>query len=632
MVEFNVFDSILDIIFVIDGDGRVVYCNDAAATFCATSVRRVAGKAMLADIISFAEPGLLPFNESSQGRHSPTPFIETAFEVRKSAKTGKVQLSMRPIGDGKHWGLFIKDVSLEETLANKYRAELVKTEEYARNLEKLVAERTAELRSVNQTLNAILNSLGQGFFTFNAAGDCGRVFTKACEDVLEGTPTGRKAWDVLAVAQDGLPQFQKWSESLFREYLPFEDLKGLGPGLFPHSKHKHVVLDYFPIRRDRDAIEEIVVVATDKTTEHQAQLALESERQYAAMIVKFIKNKDQFIQFLSSVKQSLQRLQSLVAVSSDFMPNIAESFRILHTLEGEAGTFSLRDLRQSSRVCQQALEECKGVGGPSEASCRKYKSALDEMAKRFATFLDENQNTFGMPDDSGSRTTEIPLDSVNLFLQELRRAPGAAALARHYQDLFLRVGVEGRLKYFDGLVQNVAERLGKKVKPLAIEDGGVRIFPEPYERLFSSMVHAFRNAIDHGLEMPDEREWAGKDPAGQIRVCVSSADRKLSISISDDGKGIDPAIIRRKLIDKFPDRDFSKESDDQIIQNVALPGFSSRDEVGEFSGRGVGLDALREEVLRLGGTLHLKSKVGEGTTIEIQVPELGHETAMLRSA
>src|SRR4029077_752996 len=132
--------------------------------------------------------GLLPFTAESHGRVTPSPQIETAYAFKKFEKLGKTQLTVRPMGDGLHWVFFMHDVSLEETLAAKYKAELQKTEEYARGLEKMVEARTAELRAVNRTLNAILDSLGQGFFTFNAEGECGDVYTKACEEILEGIP------------------------------------------------------------------------------------------------------------------------------------------------------------------------------------------------------------------------------------------------------------------------------------------------------------------------------------------------------------------------------------------------------------------------------------------------------------
>jgi two-component system chemotaxis sensor kinase CheA len=630
MVDLSVFDSILDSVFVVDGGGKIVYCNDAAATFCQTSIRRVVNKAVLSDLITLEEPGILPFTETSQGRASPTPFIETTFNVPKISKTGKAQLAVRPM-DAANWVFFIRDVSLEEALYSKFRSELAQKEDYARNLEKLVEARTAELRDVNQTLNAILDSLGQGFFTFNAAGDCGSVFTKACADILEGVPQGRKAWEVLGVAAGEIDQFKKWMDSCFQEFLPFDDLKGLGPDIFKHSQSKHITLEHYPIRREDNSVRDIVVVATDKTAEFQAQKALEAERQYASMVVKYLKNKDQFLQFLASVRVSIKTLNDLSSKAMDEAA-INESFRVLHTIEGEAGTFSLRDLRQSSRESQHVLEPFKGTGSLPEDAKAPYVASLHELSARFESFLKENQNVFYLPEGNVDRVVETPLGKLHEFLQEMKASGVNPKLARAYQELFLRTPIADRLKYFDNLVQAVAERLQKKVKPLLVEGGDLRIFPEPYAPFFSSLVHAFRNAVDHGLETPDEREWGGKDPAGQIRVRVTSESGQLNLLISDDGGGIDPAKIRSKLKEKFPDRDFAKQSDEEIIQNVCLPGFSSRDAVGEFSGRGVGLDALREEVLKLGGRLHLKSKVGEGTSIEISLPELGHEPAVLRSA
>jgi two-component system chemotaxis sensor kinase CheA len=630
MIDFAVFDSILDSIFVIDTEGKIVYCNDAAATFCQTSVRRVAGKALLGNIIQFGEPGIFPFNTDSPGRAAPTPFIETPYNLPKAGKAGKVQMAIRPI-DASHWGVFIKDVSLEETLAAKYRGELAKTEEYARNLEKLVEARTVELRKVNQTLNAILNSLGQGFFTFNSQGDCGSVYTRICEDVLEGIPQNRKAWEVLAVPDRELGQFKKWMETSFQEPLPFDDLKGLGPNLFPHSQQKHVVLDYYPIRPDASVISEIVVVATDKTTEHQAQMDLEAERLHASMVVKYLKNKDQFMEFLSSVRVAVKNLKLLLSkeVTSE---GVNEAFRVLHTLEGEAGTFSLKGLKASSREVQHLLEPFKGKGGLPEANRPEVVASLNELHLKFEQFLIENQSVFKLNDGDVSRMVEMPLETIEAFLNQLKSTPGATALVKSYSDFFLMVPIETRLKYFDSLIQSVAEKLGKKVKPLVIEGGDLRIYPEPYKALFSALVHTFRNAVDHGLEEPTEREWGGKDPAGLVKIQVSEESGGLRIVISDDGRGIDPVSLRVKLKEKFPERDFTRQTDEEVVQNVFLPGFSSRDSVGEFSGRGVGLDALREEVLNKGGTVFLRTQVGIGTSIEIFVPSLTDDKVVLRSA
>lgn len=630
MVDFSVFDSILDCVFVIDGDGKIVYCNDPGASFCQSSVRRLVGKQKLADLIAVQAENILPFTEASPGRSEPCPYMETEFTIAKDGKTGKAQMSIRPIDD-QGWAFFIRDVSLEEALHSKYRSELSQKEEYAKNLEKLVEARTKELALVNQTLQAILNSLGQGFFTFNSAGDCGSVFTKACEDILEGLPKERKAWDVLGVPEQEREQFTKWSDSMFQELLPFEDMKGLGPNLYPHSQQRRVTLDYFPIRREAGKISDVVVVATDKTAEYEAQKALEVERQYASMIVKYMKNKEQFLQFLLSVRQAFTPLFELSKKTMGSI-EINESFRILHTLEGEAGTFSLGELKSCTRAAQEILEPFKGKSSLGGEKLAEYVKSLQNVKTNFETFLKTNSEVFNVPEGRVARSVEISLPALIDFLEELSENPVNRGLALNFQERFLKVPFQSCLKYFDELVQAVAERTGKKVKPLVIDDSGLRVYPEPYQKIFSSMVHAFRNAVDHGLETPEEREWGGKDPFGTIKVRVEFMSGFFSVDISDDGKGIDPAVIRKKLQAKFPDRDFTSPPDEEIIQQVCMPGFSSRDTVGEFSGRGVGLDALREEVLKAGGQLHIKSKVGEGTVIHLEFPEIQSQNVQLRSA
>ena len=205
-------------------------------------------------------------------------------------------------------------------------------------------------------------------------------------------------------------------------------------------------------------------------------------------------------------------------------------------------------------------------------------------------------------------------------------------MANRYHDDLLREPIGDSLRYFDGLMSSVAEKLGKQINPLLIEGGDTRVDPEQFETLFASMVHLFRNAVDHGLEAPSEREWAGKPAAGTIRAVVATPANRLTITVTDDGRGIDAARIRLKLKEKFPDENHDAASDFEVIQSVCRPGFSSREAVGEFSGRGVGLDALREEVLSRGGTLVVNSKLNEGTSIEISLPYAAESTVLLKGA
>src|SRR6185312_2471576 len=166
-----------------------------------------------------------------------------------------------------------RDVTIEEVLHAKYHKQLEKLEDYSKNLEQMVEERTREVKRANVMLNAIMNSLGQGFFAFDSQGECLDFYTKACCDILEIEPARRKVWDVLKVSESDRVTFDMWMKAIFSESLPFESLRELGPSKFSHSAGRHIQLEYFPIRGENGAVISIVVVATDKTSETLANEA-----------------------------------------------------------------------------------------------------------------------------------------------------------------------------------------------------------------------------------------------------------------------------------------------------------------------------------------------------------------------
>jgi two-component system chemotaxis sensor kinase CheA len=644
MLNYEVFDSILDAVFVVDNQTKVIYCNDAAATLCQTSVRRLTDKVMLQYLLDFTE-SIFPFSESSPGWNEPSPFVETSYRVLKSGKTGKVQLSIHPIKDVAQWIFVAHDVTLEESLHSKYHAELRqkevyiaeiedarrKLEDYSKNLERTVAQRTSQLSSMNESLNAVLNSLGQGFLTFDSSGSCGDVYTRACVNVLEINPQGRQISEVLKVPENKLVEFAMWIKALFSEALPFDDLKPLGPSFVAHTKGHHIVLDYFPIRAE-GKVREVVVVATDKTSEFKVMQQLEHERQQASMVVKFIKNKDQFLQFLLSTKHVLEQLENMSRKTLTHL-QVQEALRMLHTLEGEAGTFSLWSVRIAARRAQTALEEFghqPGVLPPHVLFF--YQKQLHSVGDEFEAFLRENVDLIKMPKEGGARNIELDSDRLSEFNNLLVTHGIDLKVREKFENWFLSEPVEKRLNYYNDLAQNVAGNLGKKLKPLKIIGGDVMIRPEPYLSLFSSLVHVFRNAVDHGIEPPDERIWAEKDESGQIVVTFRETATGYELTIQDDGQGIDPSVIRKKLAKTHPQFNTSKQSDEEIIQNIFLPGFSSKDSIGEYSGRGVGMDAVWVEVVRLGGSVKVYSETGKGTKFVFEFQKARMELSSARSA
>ncbi|MEO0335421.1 MAG: chemotaxis protein CheW, partial [Pseudomonadota bacterium] len=129
-----------------------------------------------------------------------------------------------------------------------------------------------------------------------------------------------------------------------------------------------------------------------------------------------------------------------------------------------------------------------------------------------------------------------------------------------------------------------------------------------------------RNAVDHGVESPEERLAAGKPESGTVTLKAYHQGNNLVIEVNDDGKGMDPDIIRRKAVEKGVLQPGQEISDQEALQLLFHPGFSTKEQVSEVSGRGVGMDVVKTNIINLGGEVNLNSQVGMGSQCLIQLP------------
>ncbi|MCA2005482.1 MAG: chemotaxis protein CheA, partial [Ignavibacterium sp.] len=142
------------------------------------------------------------------------------------------------------------------------------------------------------------------------------------------------------------------------------------------------------------------------------------------------------------------------------------------------------------------------------------------------------------------------------------------------------------------------------------------------EEINDPLIHIIRNSIDHGIEKETERIQAGKNPVGTIKLSAEHEGNNIIITIEDDGKGIDPEVVKSKAISKGL---ISKEKADELSKQdllnlIFLPGFSTAEVVTNISGRGVGMDVVKTNVTKLRGMINLESTVGVGTKIQIKLP------------
>ena len=174
---------------------------------------------------------------------------------------------------------------------------------------------------------------------------------------------------------------------------------------------------------------------------------------------------------------------------------------------------------------------------------------------------------------------------------------------------------------FPRMVRDLSKQLGKQVEMIMLGQE-VELDKTVLEQLSDPLTHLIRNSIDHGLETPEVRQKSGKFPVGKVTLSAIAADGLVIIEISDDGHGIDPNAVRAKLVSlgMKTESELQRMSPKELYSHILLPGFSTAKQVSDVSGRGVGMDVVKTNIERLGGSLTIDSTSGIGTSIMMRVP------------
>jgi two-component system sensor histidine kinase and response regulator WspE len=298
------------------------------------------------------------------------------------------------------------------------------------------------------------------------------------------------------------------------------------------------------------------------------------------------------------------------------------------------GSLQPSALRASVRLGAENLNRLLALAGESLVETR-WLRPFQESLQRLKRMLDEEKDKGERQKAEAHSTLAFSLEP-SAFLREARQylAERLEELdqydrrcAQMSNRLYLEV-LRARMRPFgDGaagfprLVRDLARSLGKQVK-LEIVGENTQVDRDILERLEAPLNHLLRNAVDHGCESPQEREAAGKPPEATIRLEARHSAGMLQVVVSDDGAGVDPARVRRLIADKkltTPEL-AEKMSEPELLQFLFLPGFTLRETVTEFSGRGVGLDVVQDMVKSVRGSLRLASQPGRGTRFQMQLP------------
>lgn len=249
--------------------------------------------------------------------------------------------------------------------------------------------------------------------------------------------------------------------------------------------------------------------------------------------------------------------------------------------------------------------------------------AVQELVSVSTSKLDSLMDLVGEIVITESMVTRNPdlkglnLDNFDKTARQLRK------LTDDLQDIVMSMRMVPIAPVFHRMhriVRDMNKSLGKDVE-LVLKGEDTEVDKSIVDKLSDPLMHLVRNSMDHGIESAEVRKQAGKDPAGKVRLSARNTGGDIVITISDDGKGLDKAAILKKakeagLLEK-PENELTEK---EIFSFIMLPGFSTSKKVTEYSGRGVGMDVVRQNVEKVGGKIAIESAEGKGTNFIIRIP------------
>lgn len=253
---------------------------------------------------------------------------------------------------------------------------------------------------------------------------------------------------------------------------------------------------------------------------------------------------------------------------------------------------------------------------PADAKSQKQADNVRVPALR----LDEMMDRVGELVIAQSRLSQMASSAADLGLrsvsEEIERLAGEL---RDTMMVLRMMPVASLFSRFRRLVHDLARETGKDIE-LITEGEMTEVDKTVIDRLADPLVHLVRNSVDHGLETPEDRIAAGKSPVGRVHLSAHQTGSEVVITIQDDGRGIDRARVRAKAEANGLIQPGAQLSDQELLQLIFQPGFSTAEKVTNLSGRGVGMDVVKKTIETLRGAIDIKSNPGEGSEIALRIP------------
>ena len=497
-------------------------------------------------------------------------------------------------------------------------------------LEQLVAQRTEQLRQKSQDLHGMLQHLPLGVLTLAEGNRILPEYSAGLEAILETRDiAGRGVMELLFAGSRVAPEVLARMEAALSSCIGqdrghFESRAPLMVGelekAMPHGRVKVLALGWSPVCNGQDTIDKLMLCVRDITGLKRLEEEAGAQQRELALISEVAALSQEKLQdFMDGCGRLLEENRGLVAGAPDRYPEVLHLLlRNMHTIKGNARTCGLTHLVRQAHEVEQAYDQLRRHDGapwqpaPLLEQLAALRALLDDYARINLQVLGRKG-----PGRRGSvaRYLMVEKEQVEHSLQILAGVDQAdpTAMRGVINQVALSLKLLGADRLDDVLMgildalPPLAAELGKEPPVVRIEDHGLMIRSQVHGVLKNVFTHLLRNAMDHGLEPAAERLAHGKPVAGRIDLRLALAGGKLRISLRDDGRGMAIGQLRRRAVLLKLLTPAQARSALAVAQTLFLPGgTSTADQVTEVSGRGVGMEAVKELLKKEGGDIEIR--------------------------
>jgi len=489
-----------------------------------------------------------------------------------------------------------------------------------------------QLADKSDRLSGLLNNSGQGFLSFGPDLAVEPEYSRECLSFFNGE-VAAKSVAALLFPEDSEEQ-ERFGANIQRVVQTTDEFqRDILLSLMP--KELYLNKRYLDIAYRLLGNRRLMLIITDITEQRRLEARVAEEQIRLRFIVAAVTESAELFEVLDDYqnfsKNTLPRL--LAAPDEELAAGLAEIYRQVHTFKGLFGQMEFLHLPRRLHQYESALNRLRrdlARQQPDRALLEQEQILADQALEQELAVLRETLGDAFFARRGHLSLTPEQTEMLERLADRLLQARGPALDSEETRAMLQLIK---RLRYvsFGDLLsghaktaERLAERLEKELAPVEVEDNEVRVAPEIYSPFTKSLIHLFRNAVDHGLESPEERLAQGKEEEGHLSCRTFLEDERIIVEIDDDGRGLDLEAIRRKGVAAglFTPEQGGTLDEAALRLLIFEDEFSTKEEVSELSGRGVGLAAVRMETERLGGKIEVDSTLGQGTRFRFILPYL----------